>query len=143
MSEEPFYIGFEGSAEQAAMLRRVVGELAAEKGAAADGSMIVAEVDEIVAAGKWIDLFDSAAIERLTAEEHWPLEDILECLLHGEYQLLDVEYANGQGRLLYDPLAFPFGGTDPMKALVEVCGLRVTRDSFHDGFTEWKATGGA
>ncbi len=132
MINEPFYIAFEGSAERAAMLRRFVAELAAEKVAHAADSMIVDDCDRIVADPKWLDLLDSAAIERLTDGRCWPLEDILECLLRGEYELLEVEFVDGRGRLRYDPPSFPFGGTDPIKALVAVFGLRVTRDSLYD-----------
>jgi hypothetical protein len=140
MNNEPFYIAFDGSAEQAAMLRRFVAEVAVEKGANAADSMIVEDCDRIIADPKWLDLLDSAAIERLTDGRCRPLEDILEYLLRGEYELLAVEFIDGRGHLLYDPLSFPFGGTDPIKAVVEVFGLRVTRDSFHDGFAEWKAS---
>lgn len=143
MKDEPFYIAFEGPAERAAMLHRFVTELAAEKAANSDRSMSVDECGRIIDNPKWLDLLDSVAIERLTDGQHWQLEDILECILYGEYHLLDIEFADGHGRLLYDPLAFPFGGTDPIKALVEVFGFRVTWDSLHDGYAEWKAAGGA
>ncbi len=133
---EPFYIAFEGAAEPAAMLRRFVADVATHKVVNSDGSMIVDEREGIIANPKWLDLLDAATIARVTDGHHWELEDILDCMLSAEYQLLDVEFADGYGRLLYDPLAFPFGGTDPLKALVELLGLRVTRDSFHDGYAE-------
>ena len=142
MQNEPFYIAFEGAAEPAATLRRFVAEVAAQNVANSDGSMIVEDRERIITDPKWLDLFDAPAIARLTDGDHWGLEDILDCMMSGEYRLLDVEFAGGFGRLLYDPLAFPFGSTDPIKALVEVCGLRVTRDSFHDGYAERKAAGG-
>jgi hypothetical protein len=139
---EPFYIAFEGPTERAAMLRRIVEELASEKAAHSDGSMIVDECELIIADPKWLDFLDPSALNLLTDANHWPLEDILECILRGEYELLGVEFADNCGRLLYNPFSFPFGGTDSIKAIVEVFGLRVIRDSFHDGFAEWKAAGG-
>lgn len=143
MNNEPFYIAFEGAAEHAPMLCRFITEVAGEKAANSDGSMDFDERARVIADPKWLDLLDDAAIARLTNGHHWQIEDILDSMLCGEYQLLDVEFSDGRGRLLYDPLAFPFGGTDPIKALVEVFGFRVTRDSFHDGYAEWKAAGGA
>jgi hypothetical protein len=136
MREGSFYIAFEGTAADAQVLRRVVQRLASEKVSHSNGSMIVDDARKIITDPKWLDLFDAAAIERLTSRCHWQLEDILDCLLHGEYELLEVEYANGQGQLFYYPLAWPFGGTDPIKALVKVCGLRVVRDSFYERHPE-------
>lgn len=143
MSNEPFYIAFEGPTERAWLLTRFIEEVATEKAANSDRSMIVEDCQPIIDDPKWLDLLDPAAIEYLTDGDHWQLEDILECMLCGEYELLNVDFVDGRGRLLYDPLAFPFDGTDAIKALVEVFGFRVTQDSFHDGYAEWKSTGGA
>src|SRR5262245_33489396 len=108
MRTKPFYIDFDGPAERVPALARFLSQLAAEKAANADGSMIVEDCEPIIADGKWLDLLDPATLRRMTDGRHWGLEDILLCVLQGEYRLLGVEFADGRGRLLYEPLAAPF-----------------------------------
>ena len=136
--KEPFYIAFAGSAEQLPSLRCFLAEITVAKGT---GDLSAEQVGHEVGDSKWIDLLDSATLQRLTDGKHWPLEDILDSLLKGEYELLEIEYADGRGRLLYDPFSFPFGGTGPLKGLVQAFGFEVTRDSFHDGFAERQSGG--
>jgi hypothetical protein len=133
---EPFYIAFDGSPDQLPSLQRFLAEVKTVKGT---GELSAEQVRRAVGDSKWIDLLDSATLQRLTDGKHWSLEDILDCLLKGEYELLGIEFADGSGRLLYDPFSFPFGGTGPLKGLVQAFGYEVTRDSFHDGFAEWQS----
>jgi hypothetical protein len=133
MKQEPFFIAFEGPAESVAVLRRFVSAVAAAKVANSDGSLVVEDRESVIADPKWIGLLDPTSVGRLNRNGNWSLDDILDCMLSAEYELLDVAFSDSTGRLLYDPLAFPFGGTDPLKALVEITGLHVTGDSFYDG----------
>jgi hypothetical protein len=130
------YIGFTGPPELVPVLKRFLEEVARTKQASPEG-VVVEDRVPVIQDGKWIDLLPETVIERLVAPETWDLEDILDCLLTGEYELTGVELADGEGRLLYEPLAFPFGGTDPLKATLEAFGFSVTEDSFHDGFAEY------
>lgn len=121
-----------------------VGYLRQTKAAHSGGTMIVEseEIERIIADSAWMDLLDVGTIDRLARDETWDIEDILDCVLSGEYELFDVKpLDSGTAILEYDPLAFPFGGTDPLKALIEAFGFVVTRDSFHDGFAEWEKKG--
>lgn len=95
-----------------------------------------AALDLLILDGTWIDLLDSEAFEKATECDSWGLEDILSCVLNGEYWLVNLTFDDQAGRLVYDPWAFPFGGTDPLKALVRMFGYEISRDSFWDGFAE-------
>ena len=132
-------ISFAGPSELVPALSKFIAEVASDKEIHGDCGLVVEDRDSIIYDSKWIDILTPQVVERLVSDETWDLEALLDCLLSGEYFLLGVEYANGVGRLLYDPDAFPFGGTDPLKATVEAFGFRVTGDSFWDGFADWIA----
>ena len=141
MVGEEFYIAFIGSADRFAALSRFFDRLVATKSAISE-TPTSDGVQTLVSDSAWIDLLDNQAIEILTREGAWALEDILDCVLQGEYTLVGVTFDGRSGRLIYEPWAYPFGGTDALKALVETFGLEVSRDSFHDGFAEWKKPNG-
>jgi len=141
MVGEEFYIAFIGSADRFAALSRFFDRLVATKSAISE-TPTSDGVQTLVSDSAWIDLLDNQAIEILTREGAWALEDILDCVLQGEYALVGVTFDGRSGRLIYEPWAYPFGGTDALKALVETFGLEVSRDSFHDGFAEWKKPNG-
>jgi hypothetical protein len=138
VTTEPFYIAFSGTANRFAVLSRVFERLRLAKDEFEAASDPQAAADTIVADPAWSGLLDDDAVEELSDSDGWQLEDILWAILNGEYRLAGLEFDGSAGRLEYDPAAFPFGGTDPLKALVEICGLEVTRDSFWDGFAEWQ-----
>ena len=57
----------------------------------------------------------------------WISMSMIEAFSNGEYELLDCRSLRGNcGRIEFEPLAFPYGGTGCMKALVESFGFRVT-----------------
>ena len=87
--------------------------------------------DAVINDAGWVDLLDDAALARVTQPDAWDLEDILDCILTGEYDLLAVTFSE-TGRLEYDPHSFPFGGTDPMRALIKSFGFTVSHDSCYD-----------
>jgi hypothetical protein len=136
--KEDFYIAFTGDVSRVSALSRFFDRLAATKAALLEAPPDPNAVEAIVKDSAWIDLLDVGAFEKLTGQEEWQLEDILQCVLNGEYHLVGVSFDGRSGRLVYDPWAYPFGGTDPLKALVRVFGLEVVRDSFWDGFAEWQ-----
>ena len=141
MAGEEFYIAFIGSADRFAALSRFFDRLVATKSAISE-TPTPDGVQTLVSDSAWIDSLDNQAIERLTREGAWALEDILDCVLQGEYTLVGVTFDGRSGRLIYEPWAYPFGGTDALKAPVETFGLEVWGDSFHDGFAEWKKQNG-
>jgi hypothetical protein len=141
MAGEEFYIAFIGSADRFAALSRFFDRLVATKSAISE-TPTPDGVQTLVSDSAWIDSLDNQAIERLTREGAWALEDILDCVLQGEYTLVGVTFDGRTGRLIYEPWAYPFGGTDALKALVETFGLEVSGDSFHDGFAEWEKQNG-
>ena len=137
MASEQFYIAFSGTADRFAALSRFFDRLVATKSALSE-AVTPDGIQALVQDSAWIDSLDNQAIEKLTCEGAWALEDILDCVLQGEYTLVAVTFDGGSGQLIYEPWAYPFGGTDALKALVKTFDLEVSRDSFHDGFAEWK-----
>ena len=138
MIDEMLYIEFVGSEDRVRLLEPFFGRLKQIKESEASINGIVEEPDAYIADAGWLDLLDDDAIQWLTDDEHWELESLVENVLVGEYDLVELRFNEGRGRLVYNPYAFPFGGTDPLKALVEAFGLSVTRDELHDGFREWR-----
>ena len=65
---------------------------------------------------------------------NWDFDSMLHSLFHGEYQLIDIqEDKEGFASLYFDPYAGPFGGTEPLVALIESFGHEVIYDYYHDG----------
>jgi hypothetical protein len=57
----------------------------------------------------------------------WLFGSMIEAFETGEYELLGCRLISpSRGRIEFEPLAWPFGGTDCMKALIESFGFRVT-----------------
>ncbi len=139
MQNAEFYIAFTGRPARFVVLSKFFDRLASVKKALDDGPTPAEVMKKAVSDNGWVDLLDDEAVEVLCSTNAWQLEDILDCVLHGEYNLDSVTFDGQSGRLIYDPWSYPFGGTDPIKALIETFGLQVTRDSFHDGFAEWKS----
>jgi hypothetical protein len=54
---------------------------------------------------------------------------MIDGLKNGEYELIACELLpNGRGRITFLPLAFPYGGTTPLKTLIEAFGCKITRE---------------
>jgi len=126
---QPFFIAFSGSPDRFPILMRVFDRIREVKPQCVDLDFDArgAVIDDPA----WIDLLDDASIATMSGPDAWQLEDILDCMLTGEYDLLSVSFSDA-GRLEYDPHAFPFGGTDPIRALIESFGFTVTHDSCYD-----------
>jgi len=157
MTDADFHIAFEGSPARYAVLDRFFDRLRAAKVAleaevekafeAEEAKAFDADAEDadfgacrraVVRDASWLDLLDASAIDAMTAPGRWSLEDLLDCLLAGDYELVGLTFDGRRGRLVYEPCGYPFGGTSPLVGLVEAFGLAVTRDSFHDGFAEWQ-----
>ena len=135
MTNADFYIAFEGTPARYAALARFFDRLRSAKAAAdSDAEM---DLDTVVGDPAWVDLLDADAIEAMCAPAGWRLEDLLECILGGDYELVGLTFDGRAGRLVYYPRGYPFGGTGPLIGLVEAFGLEVTRNSYWDGFAEW------
>lgn len=65
---------------------------------------------------------------------NWDFESMIDSLFHNEciYDEL-VRLSPAEGKLIYTPLAFPFGGSESLVALIESFGQIVTFDSWHEG----------
>ena len=133
---EDFYIAFAGPASRFAALSAFFERLASKKTALSASTDACAAIETIIREPAWIDLLDAEAFQKVTGDG-WDLESMFDCILNGEYTLVSLFFDGQAGRLVYDPWAYPFGGTDPLKALVTTFGFDVTRDSFHDGYAEW------
>lgn len=133
MRGDPFYITFVGAPERFPPLRRFFEELKAEKDARPYPALAEEDVERLIADPKWIDLLDRETLERMTDGRNWPLEDLLDCILSAEYHLVDITLGDDfRGTLRYDPLAYPFGGTEPLHGLLEAFGFFPKLDSFYD-----------
>ncbi len=65
---------------------------------------------------------------------NWHFESMLDALFNGDYVFVDlVQESETNGVLYYDPLAWPFGGSESLVALIESFGHTVTFDSWHKG----------
>lgn len=65
---------------------------------------------------------------------NWDFDSMIEALFNGEYVLVNlVKEMEENGVLYYDPWAGPFGGTEPLVAMIESFGHVVTFDSWHEG----------
>lgn len=135
MADSGFFIAFAGSQGRYAALSRAFDRLRAAKGQFADDSDVDAVAAAIAHEFAAVGGVDGSLITPVAPGE-WSLEDVVWCVLNGEYQLVSLTFDGTSGRLVYDPAAFPFGGTDPIKALITLFGFEVTRDSFWDGFLE-------
>jgi hypothetical protein len=85
----------------------------------------------------WPALFDEQSLASFRdfgsqAAEAWDLPSLIEAFKNGEYRLIGCTLTDRLGRVVYDPFAGPFGGTECMHALIEAFGFRVTRDSWHE-----------
>jgi hypothetical protein len=136
MENAEFYISFTGPASRFPVLSQFFDRLVAVKSKMPEIPAEFAETTVLILDPAWIDLLDSEAFDKVTTSDSWALEDILDCLLNGEYWLVNVTFSGETGRLVYDPWAYPFGGTAPLKAFVRMFGFEVSRDSFEDGFAE-------
>lgn len=126
---QPFFIAFPGPADYFPILECMFNRIRDVKPQCADLDFDArgAVIDDPV----WVDLLDDASIDAMSAPDAWALEDILDCMLTGEYALLSVTFS-GTGRVEYDPYSFPFGGADPIRALIATFGFIMTHDSCYD-----------
>jgi hypothetical protein len=104
----------------------------------------------------WLDFFDSEARTRFwwpsTAERDewlkrwlstpvpqrfhdpslvtpWDFGSMIDAFRNGDYELLSCERVSERiGQLSFDPLGWPYGGTECMRALIEAFGHRVTNE---------------
>ncbi|RYD85085.1 MAG: hypothetical protein EOP84_03575 [Verrucomicrobiaceae bacterium] len=98
----------------------------------------VEERESFIRSPEWTKFINEEVISRLGTEGAWDPEDLIDCILSGEYLLVSLDFSDNQtGTLCYDPKAFPFGGTDALKGFVGLYGYTVTRDSFWDGYPDF------
>ena len=60
----------------------------------------------------------------------WDFSSMIEAFKNGEYELVALDRTTDTtGRLTFNPLAWPFGGTNCMRALIESFGGVVTHEA--------------
>ena len=60
----------------------------------------------------------------------WDFSSMIEAFKNGEYELVALDRkTDTTGRLTFNPLAWPFGGTNCMRALIESFGGVVTHEA--------------
>ena len=100
--DETLYIEFVGGEDRVRMLRPVFERLKQIKQREAVANGMVSDRDQHVDNPAWLDLLDEKAIEWLTADENpWDLESMIDQILGGEYDFVELRYHNGTGRLIY------------------------------------------
>jgi hypothetical protein len=82
---------------------------------------------------EWIKRWQATPVsQRFTdsTQLRWTFGSMLDAFQNGEYELVACTLvSNGVGRLEFEPLAWPYGGTGCIQALVEAFGCRVVKDS--------------
>jgi hypothetical protein len=80
------------------------------------------DADSFRADEAWRALFDERALARLA----WDFDSLIDAFKNGEYRLVACRRVSERlARLEYDPLAWPFGGTECMRELLETFEARV------------------
>lgn len=97
---------------------------------------------------EWVSLFDQEARSHFQwrtedlpgrpAQENsdsgrkssWSLLSMIEAFKNGEYELIACQPRSAnKARFEFDPLGFPYGGTECMKVLIEAFGFRVLSEN--------------
>jgi hypothetical protein len=82
----------------------------------------------------WKRRWDATPVSRRSTNESlktpWLFGSMIDAIHNGEYELVRcIPISEGVGRLLFQPLADPFGGTDALRILIESFGFRVIKES--------------
>lgn len=135
MSSDDFAITFQGRHDPAHLICEFFAWLRNIKLAVPDGSGSVEDRERFTRSSYWVGFIDEEVLSRLGSNDVWDPEDVIDCILSGEYLLVSLELSEDhRGILRYDPNAFPFGGTDALKGFITLYGYTVTGDSFSDGY---------
>jgi hypothetical protein len=67
--------------------------------AAADSDAAM-DLGTVVRDPAWVDLLDADAFEAMCAPDGWPLEELLECILGGDRELVGLTVDGRAGRLV-------------------------------------------
>jgi hypothetical protein len=131
MSADDFTITFQGRHDRAPLIEAFFSWLKGIKLSANDNAGVVEDRKEILEALEWLKFVDEGMLARIGNSGIWDPEDVIDCMLSGEYRLVSLELSDDQtGVLRYDPHAFPFGGVDPLKAFLVLHGYEITGSSF-------------
>ena len=73
---------------------------------------------------------------------NWDFESMLDAIFNGDYLLIDlVKEKDNRGILYYNPLGYPFGGSDSLIELIRAFGNQIIYDLWHKGIpirkSEW------
>ncbi len=79
----------------------------------------------------WIQRWEATPVERrftdVTLKTPWDFSSMIDAFHHGEYNLLRLSpTSENTGAIVFEALAYPYGGTGCMHALIECFGGIVT-----------------
>lgn len=76
---------------------------------------------------RWLSTPVGKRMDEPSLKTDWHFASMIEAVLSGEYDLLECkQIAPGEGRLRFDPHAWPYGGSDSLVALIEAFDCKVT-----------------
>jgi hypothetical protein len=105
--------------ERLARLSAVVAALRADK-----------QADTLRADEDWLEWFDDRALAHFATEfreddPRWDFESMMDAWRNGEYQIVGIRRDGDRARLELEPEAWPYGGIDSLRALIEAFDGRV------------------
>jgi hypothetical protein len=92
---------------------------------------------------QWLDFFDEEARSHfrwptIQSSNVWSLPSLTSAFKDGEYELVACRMVSPKlARLEFDPFAFPYGGTECMKMLIEAFGFQITGEDDGTGYMQY------
>jgi hypothetical protein len=68
----------------------------------------------------------------------WSFGSLLEALKHGEFLIVGLQISGEEAKLVFEPLAYPYGGVNSLIAVTEAFGQKVVGFDEGTGFTPYK-----
>src|SRR4051794_40073881 len=93
-----FFIAFQGAPSRFPSLLRFFERLKAVKESMTQIPVDSPDLEDQMRDPAWIDLLDSDAFEWITTSGEWGLEDLVDCVLNGEYLLQSLTFDGRAGR---------------------------------------------
>ena len=85
--------------------------------------------------------FSTPVNERLknpALQPHWDVSSFIEALINGEFLIEDLQIAGDEAKLVFNPLAYPYGGSGCLIAIVEAFGQSVVGIDDGTGYQIYK-----
>lgn len=85
--------------------------------------------------------FSTPVDERLrnsALQPHWDKSSFIEALIQGEFLVGDLQIVGDEARFTFNPLAYPYGGSNCLVAIVEAFGQTVVGIDDGTGYQTYK-----